>query len=1024
LKVSDTLLPADVADRLTTVIARPAAEAATRPAPVAGPVPSLIDHAQSLAGTAGQVATTHAVQALGGSTMTEIWERAGHSAKDLVESLLGEPWEETRTRAPQPAKTAEFLYHASKIVPGIADFLFTPAGAATAAVPGARPAVQAAIGAYYGTQMAKGTKESYDRFKADPSAATGGQLAGQVAGTLLPLVHAAGTEYRNQVRKAYIERAQTPDSFIEEKPNAEEKAGAAAPQQARPQPAAEPAGGIVTTGPQPGAAEPRPAAAGVQGVDHALPASDGGDHGAQPVAPDQRGGSVRGEPAPVPEGNGQQPVSGLPGAGGGGPAGGQPQPDAGREGANTRRVTGSANIPLNDAGRAQSRELAGRVAGKFSQVLSSPKDRSLETARMVDAGARTSDALGPWKLGDHEGKPADAERAAINDRVVNRPDSTPGVSAHSGEKGESFNQFRERVLGAVMQQMREAKPGERVLDVTHGRNLRLIDAWAKAGMQDDKSIDTAEMTKDGEWSKPGQLFRLTSGGLESVEKPERDGIYLARHGETDFQGKGGNENQAGVRGNDGAASGGAHPQVVQASEPVRPEVVQAQAPRPPATAPAYGRDVTVAVPGAGGQGPGEGAPAPPQGIRRLYRGQVGEYRPATDNSDNGRWFTPDPPTAGFYGGNQQLRYVDIPEADYQRLLAAEQEQSRLDPHSFAWKDAVRLPAELANQAARAPSPATPTIPAPSGSAAPAARTPATPPAYGRDVTVAGPGAGGQGPGDGARPSLFATERAPGVPRETGPHGPIYHEFYHDAQGALNHFEDHADGDAIGALYHPEVGDFDLTAAIARKLRDFHPEVLGDLQGFISGLKKLRESDNRIILASDDAQQRAVVRLDYDGVAKRWLLSAYDKQTGRSTGETTDAPGSPGLGEGTNAPPDRPTIPPSPEGNGGAPDSSLGRGGGEVNRRGPALGTAPAEGGPPKAVPIPKGGEGVYYGSGLGALEPLFREAKAEGDALRLKRNAALEAAKKAQGTPEERKAGERLRAWVTSELIEERALSA
>ena len=131
LKVSDTLLPADVADRLTTVIARPAAEAATRPAPVAGPVPSLIDHAQSLAGTAGQVATTHAVQALGGSTMTEIWERAGHSAKDLVESLLGEPWEETRTRAPQPAKTAEFLYHASKIVPGIADFLFTPAGAAT-----------------------------------------------------------------------------------------------------------------------------------------------------------------------------------------------------------------------------------------------------------------------------------------------------------------------------------------------------------------------------------------------------------------------------------------------------------------------------------------------------------------------------------------------------------------------------------------------------------------------------------------------------------------------------------------------------------------------------------------------------------------------------------------------------------------------------------------------------------------------------------------------------------------------------
>ena len=95
-----------------------------------------------------------------------------------------------------------------------------------------------------------------------------------------------------------------------------------------------------------------------------------------------------------------------------------------------------------------------------------------------------------------------------------------------------------------MEQVSQATPDTRVLNVTHGRNLRLIDAWAKAGMPEDKSIDTGEMTKDGEWSKPGQVFRLTTAGLEAVEKPERPGIYFARHGETDFQGKGSGEPSA------------------------------------------------------------------------------------------------------------------------------------------------------------------------------------------------------------------------------------------------------------------------------------------------------------------------------------------------------------------------------------------------------------------------------------------------------------------------------------------------
>jgi hypothetical protein len=58
---------------------------------------------------------------------------------------------------------------------------------------------------------------------------------------------------------------------------------------------------------------------------------------------------------------------------------------------------------------------------------------------------------------------------------------------------------------------------------------------------------------------------------------------------------------------------------------------------------------------------------------------------------------------------------------------------------------------------------------------------------------------------------------------------------------------------------------------------------------------------------------------------------------------------------------------------------------------------------------------VYLGSGFGALEPLFHEAKAEGDRLRLARNEALKAAQAALASPAELHAGEKIRAYLTSE---------
>ena len=188
----------------------------------------------------------------------------------------------------------------------------------------------------------------------------------------------------------------------------------------------------------------------------------------------------------------------------------------------------------------------------------------------------------------------------------------------------------------------------------------------------------------------------------------------------------------------------------------------------------------------------------------------------------------------------------------------------------------------------------------------------------------------------------------------------------------------------------------------------------------------------------------------------WLLTSYERPSPATSSSVGEAPAGPGP-----APPEsgRPSVPLSPgrnlgvpgtsvksgeppSPNSGAPDSTMGRAAAEVNRAPRPPATAPAygrevrvavpgeEGRTPAAgrtepsfapaiadlEPEPEyGPSSVILGSGLGALDPLFWEAKAEGDALRLKRNAALEAAKRASGTPAQKKAGEALRVWVTSE---------
>lgn len=141
--------------------------------------------------------------------------------------------------------------------------------------------------------------------------------------------------------------------------------------------------------------------------------------------------------------------------------------------------------------------------------------------------------------------------------------------------------------------------------------------------------------------------------------------------------------------------------------------------------------------------------------------------------------------------------------------------------------------------------------------------------------------------------MTADERAlVGGSREStggnGAFGPIFTQFRHDAQGAIEHLRQQQTGEAVAALHHPEVGDIDLvwgeTTDDARakgkglaKLIRWHPEVLDDLQGFISRLKVKQRHKDTIHLADDKG--RAAVKLTWDGQQKKWLLSAYEKNAG-------------------------------------------------------------------------------------------------------------------------------------------------
>jgi broad specificity phosphatase PhoE len=134
-----------------------------------------------------------------------------------------------------------------------------------------------------------------------------------------------------------------------------------------------------------------------------------------------------------------------------------------------RRYQGHADTPLNDAGRAQARELAEILSRERATVVySSPLRRASETAAIVanrlGLEVRELEALREIDVGDWQGLTIDE----VRDRFPERAE----LGWHAGwSNGETHEELGRRVVPALLDLAR-VHVDERVVGITHAGPIR------------------------------------------------------------------------------------------------------------------------------------------------------------------------------------------------------------------------------------------------------------------------------------------------------------------------------------------------------------------------------------------------------------------------------------------------------------------------------------------------------------------------------------------------------------------------
>lgn len=134
------------------------------------------------------------------------------------------------------------------------------------------------------------------------------------------------------------------------------------------------------------------------------------------------------------------------------------------------RHTGLTDVGLTERGRAQARDLAGRLAVAPGLVLASPLQRAWLTATLAGLRPTADERLVEWDYGGFEGLTTAEVRATgrpgwtvVRDGVV--PGATPG---------ETVEQVAARAAGVVADVAPLVAAGQDVVLVAHGHLLRVL----------------------------------------------------------------------------------------------------------------------------------------------------------------------------------------------------------------------------------------------------------------------------------------------------------------------------------------------------------------------------------------------------------------------------------------------------------------------------------------------------------------------------------------------------------------------
>lgn len=174
-----------------------------------------------------------------------------------------------------------------------------------------------------------------------------------------------------------------------------------------------------------------------------------------------------------------------------------------------RRFQGHADMPLNDTGRRQARELADALRDEgLSAVYTSPLRRASETAEIVadrlGLEAEELEALREIDVGDWQGLTVDEVKTRFPERA--------DVAWRWGwPNGETHEELRARVLPALLGLDRQ-HPGGRILGVTHAGPIRVALA-ASAGLSHEESRSTIGPLENCAVFR----FAIRNGGLAQLE---------------------------------------------------------------------------------------------------------------------------------------------------------------------------------------------------------------------------------------------------------------------------------------------------------------------------------------------------------------------------------------------------------------------------------------------------------------------------------------------------------------------------